>query len=408
MVQKGKSIKNDAQIRALKATGQRYERTVDGKDGLYLDVTAIGVKVWRYRYRLLGQREKVTIGPYPVITLSEARARHLEMAAMVARGRSPARELERERIQSHQAGTVGELVSLYQKDLASRTKDQGASRAWHFTAYITPKLGRHPLADVTPADILHLLDGIKKTAPASAMAVHGTMKRMFDFAIGRQLMATNPAGAIPPRVVGEKKPRTRALSPGEIGTLLRNIDGAKGEPATVQAFPLLLLTMVRRNELLGSTWEEFDMERATWTIPGGRTKNGKTHIVPLSTQALALLKTMKQTYTGVGLVLPGIKPKQGLSTGTLHGCMERNSNFGIARFTPHDFRRTASTILHEQGWNTDVIEKALNHTMKGVRGVYNKAEYLDQRREMLQAWADYLDTLKAGAKVVSIGKGKAA
>lgn len=397
---------NDAKIRAAKATGKRYE-LVDG-DGLYLDVTPTGAKVWRYRYRLLGHREKVTIGPYPTVPLTEARARRLEMGAMVARGRSPARELERDRQQAMQAGTVGELASIYQDDIAKRAKDKGTGRAWHFTAYITPKLGRYPLSDITPKDVLRFLDGIKKNAPASALAIHGTLKRMFDFAAGRQLMVTNPAAAIPQRVIGEKKPRTRALSPDEIGTLLRGLDGAKGEPTTLQSFRLLLLTMVRRNELLESTWCEFDLDNAIWTIPGERTKNSKAHVVPLSRQAVAALHELKETYGGIGLVLPGRTPGKGLSTGTLHEAMTRNGSFGIARFTPHDFRRTASTILHEQGWNTDVIEKALNHTMKGVRGVYNKAEYLDQRREMLQTWADYVDALKQGAKVVPIGKGRAA
>lgn len=185
-------------------------------------------------------------------------------------------------------------------------------------------------------------------------------------------------------------------------------NGLSSEPTTLQSFRLLLLTMVRRNELLESTWEEFNLDDALWTIPGERTKNGKAHVVPLSRQAVAALHELKETYGGIGLVLPGRTPGKGLSTGALHEAMTRNGSFGIARFTPHDFRRTASTILHEQGWNTDVIEKALNRTMKGVRGVYNKAEYLDQRREMLQAWANYLDALKQGAKVVPIGKGKAA
>lgn len=397
---------NDTQIKALKATGKRYEKAFKG--GLYLEVTATGAKIWRYRYRLLGQREKVRIGPYPAVSLKEANARHLELASMVARGKSPAREIERANQQAGQAGTVKELVDLYQADLAKRAKDKGEGMAWHFTAYITPKLGRYPLADITPTDILSFLDGIKKEAPASAMAIHGTARRMFDFAIGRQLMLSNPAAAIPLRVIGEKKARTRALSTGEIGTLLRSLDGARGEPVTIAAFPLLLLTMVRREELLGATWGEFDMSEALWTIPGERTKNGKAHVVPLSHQAVAILKDLKRIYGGIGLVLPGRTPGKGLSTGTLHESMTRNGNFGIERFTPHDFRRTASTILHEQGWNTDVIEKALNHTMKGVRGVYNKAEYLPQRREMLQAWADYLDALKTGATVVPIGQGKAA
>jgi len=390
----------DAKIKAAKATGKRYELT--DSNGLYLDITTAGVKTWRYRYRVHELREKVTIGQYPATTLAEARAQHLEMSAMVARNKSPARELARQEQKAKQAGTVLELSSLYRSDLATRSKDDGAGTAWQFTAHIEPKIGRLRLDEVTPDDVLELLDGIKKTAPVSALAIHGTLCRMFKFAIGRQLILTNPAAAIPAKIIGEKKSRERSLSPSEIGTMLRSFDTAKGEPETLQSFPLLLLTMVRRNELLEAPWDEFDLENAIWTIPKERCKNDKAHLVPLSRQVVEILRPIAITSGKIGLVLPGRNSKKPLSTGALHESMRRNSGFGIAPFTPHDFRRTASTILHEQGWNTDVIEKALNHTMKGVRGVYNKAEYLDQRREMLQAWADYLDALKAGASVTPI------
>lgn len=397
---------NDLQIKALKATGKRYEATFGG--GLYLDITPTGSKIWRYRYRLHGQREKVTIGPYPAIGLKDANAKYLELAAMVAKGKSPSREQEREKQRGDEARTVDELATLYRADLSQRSKNTDAGRGWIFDAYIVPKIGRYPLADITPADILRLLDGIRATAPASAIAVHGTLKRMFDFAIARQVMLINPAAAIPARAIGEKKPRIRALEPKEIGQLLRSLDCAKGETETINAFRLLLLTMVRREELLQATWEEFNLESALWTIPGERTKNGKAHVVPLSSQALSILQQQKESTGGVGLVLPGRTPGRGLSTGTLHEAMKRNNSFGIAAFTPHDFRRTASTILHEQGWNSDVIEKALNHTMRGVRGIYNKAEYLDQRGEMLRAWGNYVMALKEGVKVISIGSNMAA
>ncbi len=397
---------SDIQIKALKATGVRYEVTF-GK-GLYLDITPTGSKIWRYRYRLHGQREKVTIGPYPEIGLKEANAQHFELASMVARGKSPAREQERDKQRANEARTVEELAKLYRADLTQRSKNEDAGRGWVFDAYIIPKIGRYPLADITPTDVLRFLDGIKASAPASALAVHGTIKRMFDFAIARQITLTNPVATIPARAIAEKGKRTRTLEPYEIGTLLRSLDTGKGEPETLNAFRLLLLTMVRREEVLKSTWDEFDLDAGLWTIPGDRTKNGNAHVVPLSTQAVAILKEQKAGGLGVGLVIPGRTAGKSISTGTLHECMKRNQSFGIAPFTPHDFRRTASTILHEQGWNSDVIEKALNHTMLGIRGVYNKAEYLGQRREMLQAWGDYVMALKSGAKIVPIGAAKSA
>ena len=317
----------DAKIKAAKATGKRYE--IPDGDGLYLDVTAAGVKTWRYRYRIVGQREKVTIGQYPAVGLAEARARHLEMAAMVARDRSPAREIEQERIQTKQAGTVAELSTLYRADLATRSKDGGEGSSWQFTAHIEPKLGRLRLADVTPQVVLDFADkikkGSKKAAPVSAIAVLGTLRRMFDFAVGRQLMASNPAAVIPSRVIGEKRPRERNLSPAEIGTMLRALQTAKGEPSTLLSFRLLLLTMVRRSELLEATWQEFDIESATWIIPPERSKNGKAHVVPLSSQALEILQQIADQRGKVGLVLSGRRANHPISTGTLHESMKRNS-----------------------------------------------------------------------------------
>lgn len=192
---------NDMQIKALKATGKRYE--VSFKDGLYLDVTASGVKTWRYRYRLQGQREKIIIGPYPAIGLKQANAKHLEYAAMVANKASPARELERDKQLAGEARTVEELAKLYRIDLSQRSKNPDGGRGWLFDAYIIPKIGRYPLADIVQTDVLHFLDAIKTNAPASALAVHGTLKRMFDFAIGCELMTVNPAAEIPARAIAE-------------------------------------------------------------------------------------------------------------------------------------------------------------------------------------------------------------
>ena len=326
---------NDLQIKALKGTGARYEVTFGG--GLYLDVTPAGSKIWRYRYRLHDQREKVTIGPYPAIGLKDANAKYLELAAMVAKGKSPAREQAREKQRADEARTIEELATLYRADLSQRSKNTDAGRGWIFDAYIIPKIGRYPLADITPTDVLRLLDGIRATAPASAIAVHGTLKRMFDFAIARQVMLTNPAAAIPSRAVGEKKARTRALDPREIGELLRALDNARGEVETINAFRLLLLTMVRREELLQATWDEFNLDSALWTIPGERTKNGKAHVVPLSSQAVEIILEQKESTGSVGLVLPGRTSGRPLSTGTLHESMKRNANFGIERFTPTTF-----------------------------------------------------------------------
>lgn len=408
------------QIEKAKATGKRCE-LVDG-DGLYLDVTPGSATVWRYRYRLNGRREKITIGAYPKIGLAEARSHRrilagkAELAGKVEGIASPAQEREQKKQTERTAklaGTIKDLGARYLAHLKAEGK-KAASIDWHVNSYITPELGSIRTPDLTAAQIRKLCDKIKGKAPASAREVLGTIKRMLKFAVSDDLIPTNPAADINPGIYSPKEARERSLSTEELRTFLVACDGDGMSRLVTSALRLIILTLARKNEVVKAPWSEFDLDSAIWELPPERTKNRKPHMVPLSLHAVAILKAIRPdqgdeepiaNYSS--WVFPGLAGKP-LCDSTLNEALKSNEWFGLTRFTVHDLRRTASTILHEQGWNTDVIEKALNHTMPGVRGVYNRAEYLDQRREMLQAWADYLDALKQGAKVTSIGRKKSA
>ncbi len=216
------------------------------------------------------------------------------------------------------------------------------------------------------------------------------------------LVTINPVHSLPARFVFKAKPRERSLSPNEIRVYLQTLYQCNIRRQFKLGLHLILLTLVRKSELLLARWEHINFETGEWEIPAEHTKNGKPHIVYLSTQAAALFRELKPLASGSALVLPG--------RGSLARPFAKNAlnkaldgvNFDIPQFTIHDMRRTASTLLHERDFPSDVIEKALNHTIGGVRGVYNKAEYSDQRRKMLQFWTDFVEG-QASEKKVLIG-----
>lgn len=405
-------------LETAKATGKRQE-LVDG-DGLYLDITPGGATVWRYRYRLNGRREKITVGAYPKIGLAEARDHRAILAGRAAKSKhvegvaSPAQAREQEKQAGRVAklaGTVEDLGKRYLAHLRKHGK-KANSIEWHVNSYIAPELGAIRTPELTADQIRRLCNKIKSKAPASAREVLGTIKRMMKLAIADGLISSNPAADIDPATYAPKESRERSLTIDELRAFLQGCEGGGVSPLVSAALRLILLTMARKNEVIKAPWSEFNLGQAMWELPAERTKNKKPHMVPLSAQAMAILKTIRpelddeEPITNYSKwVFPGLAGKP-LSDSTLNEALKSNRWFDLPHFTVHDLRRTASTILHEQGWNSDVIEKALNHTMPGVRGIYNRAEYLDQRREMLQAWANYLDALKAGAKILPIGKGR--
>lgn len=410
----------EKRLAEAKRSGKRTE-IVDG-DGLYLDVTATGASTWRYRYRINGRREKITIGPYPKIGLAEARkqrtivAGQAVIASHAAAIPSPAQQRDQdkraERV-TKQAGTIKELATRYLAHIRSRGK-KAVSIDWQVNSYIIPELGAIRTPELTADHIKRLCDKIKPKAPASAREVLGTIKRMLKYAKAERLITVNPAADFDPGTYAPKNSRKRVLSPDELRAFINGCDSSGMSPLVSAALKLILLTLARKSEIAKAPWVEVDRDAGLWEIPGQRTKNKRAHVIPLSDQARAILNEIhpeRSDDNPIVLHSPWIFPGRfgdPICDSTLNEAIRAAKWFGLPRFTIHDLRRTASTILHEQGWNTDVIEKALNHTMTGVRGVYNRAEYLDQRREMLQAWADYLDALKVGAKVVPIGKSKTA
>ena len=279
---------------------------------------------------------------------------------------------------------------------------------------LADEFGRLKLEEITPVRLMARCEKIKERG-AAAPAVHAReiVLQVFRFINARGLKIENPAESIRPSAIARFKARDRTLSPAEIHTFFN----ALGQTATTSTLRLavrfMLLTLVRKSEFIEATWDEVDFATATWTIPKGRMKAGRPHNVYLSQQALDILVAFKTCFSASTYLHPGrYKTALPISAATLNRVIDatvkliRDRGEEFESFTVHDLRRTGSTLLHEVGFSSDWIEKCLAHEQRGVRAIYNKAEYAEQRRAMLQTWADMLDTwIKNGGNVLPIRQG---
>lgn len=415
----------DAKLKNLKPQEKIYK--VPDRDGMYVVVSPKGAIAFRYDYRLAGRRETLTLGQFDEFQagqpkrdpetikygdpLSLADARELLGRARntVSRGESPARDKADGRREVRESGTFQTFAEIWLRD-AGLADSTIAMRKSILDRDVLPKLGKRKLEEVTPSQVLALCEKIKERgAPASAVHAREIIQQVYRHAMSRGLKIDNPAEAVKASAIATFKPRERALTPGEIQMFFTVLDTVGTLPTLKLAVKFTLLTMCRKGELLQATWKEVDFEAATWTIPAERMKARRPHVVYLCQQALDLLVGLKTCAGSSPYLLPGrYETDKPMSDATLNRLITatvdkaQKEGVDLPHFCVHDLRRTASTLLHEAGFNTDWIEKCLAHEQRGVRAVYNKAEYADQRREMLQTWADMVDGWIAGAKVVPL------
>ena len=388
----------DTKLRNLKPKDKLYK--VNDRDGLYVAVTPAGSISFRYNYSINSRQETVTFGRYGVggITLSEARERLSEARKLVAAGKSPAREKARDKARVKDAETFGAWAEKWLRgyQMADSTRDMRRSV---YERELKPRFGNQKLAEISHEDLRILVDAIvERGAPATAVHVREVVMQVFRWAIERGQKVENPAELVKPTSIARFVPRDRALTPDEIGLMYQYMERVGTTPSIRAAAKLLLLTMVRKSELTNATWSEINFTEAVWTIPKERMKRRNPHNVYLSRQALDILIALKTFAGGSDYVLPSrYDTDRPMSSATLNQVLTLTYKLAqkdgrtLAKFGPHDLRRTASTLLHEAGYNTDWIEKCLAHEQQGVRAVYNKAEYREQRTAMLQDWADMID-----------------
>jgi integrase len=382
----------DKGIRALKPKNTRYV-VADGR-GLCLEVLPSGKLSWLYRYRVKGRPEKVAIGRYPDLSLKEARNERDTLAGMVSRGRSPAREKQLAKLAVASDSTMGEFAERYYREVAVRARKNPRNLRRYLDNEIFPTLGAKMLREVTAADVQSLVFRKRDNGKEAAAAeIRNLIKRIFDYAVVCGAAQANPALALPTRFITKVRTRTRALAPDEIRIYLRTLYRSNIRRQFKLALHLILLTLVRKSEMLLAQWKDVDLDAGEWQIPAQNSKTGQPHVVYLSAQATDLFQGLRSLAGDSVWVLPG---RGSLQRPFSHNAMNQamgSINFDLLPFTIHDLRRTSSTLLHEKGFSSDVIEKALNHTIAGVRGIYNRAEYSDQRRKMLQFWGDYIEGL---------------
>jgi integrase len=374
--------------------------------GLVLQVQPAGGLWWRFRYRFAGKQMMLGLGTYPDTTLKMAREKRDDARRLLAA--EPPIDPSMVRKAERQAATSPEtLKAIATEFLEMQTAGAAATTLRRLELHVFPYLGEKPIARITAAELLAVLRRVEsKEAHDTAHRIRSACGRIWRYAVGsgraEQDIAAALAGQLAP--VNAKNFAT-ITEPKRIGELLRAIDGYSGLHSVCAALKLAPLVFVRPGELRAATWNEFDLEEAEWRIPAHRTKLRVEHVVPLADQAVAILDDLfPQTGSESGYVFPSVRSRSScMSDNSLNAALRR-MGYSKEQMTAHGFRSMASTRLNELGFPPDVIEKQLAHAERNkVRAAYNHASYLPQRREMMQFWADYLDSLKTGADVVAIG-----
>lgn len=390
---------NDTQCRNAKPKGKPYKLT-DGK-GLYLEVKPSGVKAWRYRFELSGKESVFALGEYPVLGLAEARQKRQEVRELVKQGINPAHQRQQERIkQQQEAATTFEAVALEWLALKDWEEVTKAKRRAMLERVVFPHIGQLPIKQITPAHILDVLTRTAKTAPTVAAEAKRTMSGVFELAISTLRAVSDPVYPVRKALPANKTQHKRALAADEIGQLMRDLEGYQGNFQTVAAFKAMWLTLCRPSEAIEARWSEFDLDGAIWRIPAERMKKRKEHVIPLPSQAVDLLRTIQGVTGRHAHVFPNRDDRaRPMADAAMRQALK---NLGWSgRYSPHATRTTGSTRLNEMGYPADWIERQLAHDdTNGVRRTYNHADYLADRAKMMQQWADYLDALTAGGKVL--------
>ena len=410
-----KELSKDAVYRAAKPKEKDY--TINDGGGLVLLVKSSGVKTWRFIYRFGGKQNRLGFGAYPSITLETARRKAEEVRAQIANGTDPSEAKK----QSKQAGQAdAENAKRKAAGLPILNSFEHAARDWlasieHLTGATThikktsrlerlafPILGDMAITAIKSADVLKTLKPlIDKSQLETAHRLHSEISAIFAYAIVHEFTDYDPAQAVTKQIPAQKaKHRAAIIEPRLVGQLLRDISNYQGTFVVQSAFRLSPLLFQRPGEIRQMLWSDIDLVAREW-----RPYISKTdfhHIVPLPAQAVTILEAIQPLTGGGQYVFPSSRGDgRPMSDNTIRTAL-KSLGYDSDVMTAHGFRTTASTLLNEQGWSPDAIERQLAHAPRDqVRAAYNRAQYLEERRKMMQSWADYLDSLKNGAQVIN-------
>jgi integrase len=392
----------DVLIRKAKAPAKPTKLT--DERGLYLLLTPSGGKWWRFKYQFAGKEKLLSLGIYPDVSLAKARDARDDARRQLTKGIDPsaARQEEKQERARAAANDFESVAREWLGNVEPRWKPiYHSDTQKRFEAFIFPGIGRKPIDEVTAPQLLMLLRKVEARGTVeTAHKVARACGQVFRYGIASGRCERNPAADLRGALKARPKAKHMAALPtGELPDFLLKIDAYDGEPQTKLALRLLALTFVRTNELRSATWAEIDLEKAEWTIPAERMKTQAPHHVPLSRQAVDAFRQLKAINSKWGWVFPGRAPTKPMSKNTVLFALYRMGYH--SRMTGHGFRALASTALNEMGYRPDVIERQLAHTEKNaVRAAYHRSQYLEERTDMMQAWADFLDAQRDGTKVI--------
>jgi integrase len=385
-------------ITSAKPRAKPYKLADGG--GLHLLIKSGGSKLWRFRYRFGGVEKMLSFGAFPDVTLASARARREEARKVLAEGRDPAQKRREDKVAAAIASknTFGVVAAEYIEKLAKEgSAPSTVSKNKWLLEDLASSLSKRPIADITPVEILELLKRIEKSGRRdTARRLRGTIGTVFRYAVVTQRVPTDPTYALRGALLRpDVQHRAAITDEAKLGALMVNIDHYDGWPTLRAALLLLALTMTRPGDVRHMRKSEIVFPKALWRIPAERMKMRRPHDVPLSKQALAIIREMWDLTAGNGLLLPSIRSAvKPLSENAMNSALRR-MGYSKEEATAHGFRSSASTILNERGFNPDVIEAALAHQDEDdVRRAYNRATYLPERTKLMQDWADLLDEFR--------------
>ncbi|MGC4062230.1 MAG: tyrosine-type recombinase/integrase [Aquabacterium sp.] len=381
---------SDLHCRTAKARDRLYR--LNDRDGLYLEVKPNGVKAFRYRFKLGGKESMMGLGEYPATTLSEARTKAQAARKLVKEGVSPVHQKQLDRANTLEVIAAEWLATKDWEDVTKKRRIDMLRRV------VFPSLGNTPIRNITSHQVLHILQTTHaRGAPSVAAEAKRTLSSIFQFAVSTLRTDTDPVWPVRNALPKNKTQHKTALTKDQVSKLLGEIDGHKGNFSTVQAFRLLWYSLLRANEVAAAEWSEVDLEKGVWTIPAGRMKGRRAHSVPITIQMRKIFESMKPQNSKHKYVFTGRDSKESpLSIATFRQFLYKNGWSGT--FSPHGVRTTGSTMLHEMGYRSELIEAQLAHLDQNqVRRTYNHTDYILERAKMMQYWCDFLDQISGNS-----------
>ena len=384
--------------------GKRAKKLFDGR-GLFLLVLPNGARYWRFRYRFGGKEKLLSLGVYPEVGLAEARQSCQEERRLLREGLDPSRVRKEKRTSQLTEPFQSLAREWHSKHSAVWTDVYAGTVMRQFERDVFPWLGSRPVKEITAPELLAVLRRVEsRGAVETAHRIRGICSQVFRYAVATGRAERDPGGDLRGALQPSPKRHLAAITdPKQVGGLLRAMWSYRGTFPVCCGLKVAAYTFARPGELRAMQWSELDLENAEWRLPAERMKARRGHLVPLARQSVGILEELRPLTGGGRFVFPSMRSAQRpMSENTLAAALRR-MGYSKEEMTAHGFRSIASTLLNEQGWNRDAIEQQLAHAPKDtVRAAYHRAEHLEERREMMQAYADYLDGLRKGGEVIPL------